>query len=229
MNIRLPGLLALTLLVHTAAIAQIPTAGSPTGLNAAFVKLFGDVSAFSARLEAQVFDKSGQEWVKMPMDFAALDSKVRMDIDLEQTTSRDLPASMITGLKNAGMQKIVSIFRPDQKETLILYPGAKKYMTMALAKGESEAMQKGLQVEKTALGKETIDGHACVKNKVVIKNEKGSVLEATTWNASDLKDLPIQIETLEKDKRVVMRFSKVQFAKPDAGQFDVPKDYALMQ
>lgn len=229
MNIRLPGLLALVLLVHTAANAQIPTAGSPTGLNAAFVKLFGNVSAFSARLDTQVLDKSDKEWVRMPMQFAALDNKIRMDINLEQTTSRDLPASTISGLKNAGMERIVSIFRPDQKMTLILYPGSKKYMIMALAKGESEAMQKGLQVEKTALGKEKIDGHACVKNKVVIKNQQGPVLEATTWNAADLQDLPIQIETKEKDKRVIMRFTQVQFAKPDAKQFDVPADYALMQ
>jgi hypothetical protein len=229
MNIRLPGLLILTLLLPAAGKAELPIAGSPAGINAAFVKLFGDVSAFSARLETQVIDQTGQARVKMPMDFAALDHKIRIDIDLEQTVSRDISASVITALKNAGMQRIVSIFRPDQKATFILYPGAKKYTTLALAKGEAEALQKGLQLEKTALGKETIDGHACVKNKVVIKGEKGTVLEATTWNAADLRDLPIQIETNEKEKRVIMRFSKIQFAKPDAGQFEVPKDYVLQQ
>jgi hypothetical protein len=229
MNIRLRGVLLSTLLLPGAVLAQLPTAGSPTGINAAFVKLLGDVSAFSARLEAQVLDKSGQEWVRMPMDFAALDNKIRMDINLEQTVSRDLSATIITALKNAGMQQIVSIFRPDQNATFILYPGAKKYTSMALAKGESEALQKGLQVEKKAIGKEKIDGHDCVKNKVSIKNEKGTVLEAITWNAPDLKDLPIQIETQEKDKRVMMRFTKVQFAKPDAKQFDVPKDYVQTQ
>ena len=229
MNIKLRGLLALGLLAQTAANAQMPTAGSPTGLNAAFVKLFGPVSGFSARVETVVLDKSDKESVRMPMNFAALDNKIRMDINLEQTTSRDLSASTISGLKNAGMERITSIFRPDQKMTLILYPGSKKYMTMVLAKGESEAMQKGLQVEKTAQGKETIDGHACVKNKVVIKNQQGPVLEAITWNAADLQDLPIQIETKEKDKRVIMRFTQVQLAKPDPKQFDVPADYVLMQ
>jgi hypothetical protein len=229
LNPRLTGLLALALLALNAANAQIPTSGSPTGLNAAFVKLFGNVTAFSARLNTQVFDKSGKEWVSMPMQFATLDNKVRLDISLEQTTSRDLPASMISGLKNAGMERIVSIFRPDRQMTFILYPSAKKYMTMALAKGETEAMQKGLQVQKTALGQEKIDGHTCVKNRVVIKNDKGPVLEATTWNAADLKDLPIQIETAEKDKRVIMRFTQVQFAKPDPKLFDVPADYMQMQ
>ena len=76
---------------------------------------------------------------------------------------------------------------------------SKKYQSMPLAKGEAEALEKGLKVEKTALGKETIDGHACVKNKVVVKNEQGAVLEAITWNATDLKDFPLQIEMKEKD------------------------------
>jgi hypothetical protein len=226
---RLIGLLTLILLAHTAARAQMPTAGSPTGINAAFMKLFGDVSAFSARLDTQVLDRSGKEMLRMPMDFAALDKKIRMDINLEQSTSGDMPASSIASLKQSGMDRIVSLYRPDKKATFILYPSIKKYMTLPLAKGESEAMEKGLQIEKTALGKETIDGHPCVKHKVVIKNAQGPVLESTTWNAGDLKDLPIQIETKENDKTVMMRFKQVQFAKPDPKQFDLPADYTLMK
>jgi hypothetical protein len=64
---------------------------------------------------------------------------------------------------------------------------------------------------------------------VVIKNSQATVLEATTWNAGDLKDLPIQIETKQKDKTVIMRFTHVELAKPDAKQFDVPADYTSMQ
>jgi hypothetical protein len=228
-KLRVPSLLALILLVHTTATAQLVNAGSPTGVNAAFVKLFGNVSAFSARMETRVLDHSGKEWVRMPMDFTALDGKVRIDINLEQATSRDLPASTISGLKQAGMSQVVSIFRPDQKATFILYPATKRFLKMPLAKGESEALEKGLQMEKSAVGKEKIDGHSCVKNKVVIKNSQATVLEATTWNAGDLKDLPIQIETKQKDKTVIMRFTHVELAKPDAKQFDVPANYTSMQ
>jgi len=64
-----------------------------------------------------------------------------------------------------------------------------------------------------------------VKNKVVIRNQQGPVLEAVTWNASDLKDLPVRVETREKDTTVVMRFTKVQFTRPDALQFEVPAGY----
>jgi hypothetical protein len=226
---RLTGLLALLLLVHNAARAQMPTAGSPTGINAAFMKLFGDVTAFSARLDTQVLDMAGQELLRMPMDFSALDKKIRMDINLEQSTSRERSAGAIASLKQSGMERMVSLARPDKKVTYILYPSIKKYMTLPLAKGESEAMEKGLEMVKTDLGKETIDGHPCVKHKVIIRNAKGPVLDTTTWNAIDLKDFPIQIETKEDDKTVIMRFKQVQFAKPDPKQFDVPTDYAPIQ
>ena len=224
-NLRLPGFLTLILLAHNAVAAQLPTAGSPTGINTAFIKLFGDVSAFSARLDTQVLDQSGKEWLRMPMDFAALDKKIRMDINLEQSTSRDLPANTITSLKQTGMDRMVSIFRPDKKASFVLYPRIKRYLTLPLAKGESEAMEKGLQMEKTTLGKETVDGHACAKNEVVVKNQQGPVLRATTWNAPDLRDFPIQIQTKERDTTVTMRFKQIQFAKPDPKQFEVPADY----
>ena len=221
-----PGsLLALVLLACRVAVGQIPAAGSPGGINTAFMKLFGDVSAFSARLEIQVLDHSQKEWVRMPVDFATLDTKVRMDINIEQATSQDFPAGTIAAMKQAGMERIVSISRPDKKTTFILYPGKKTYLSKPLAKGESDALEKGLQIEKTPLGKETIDNHPCVKNKVVIRNQQGPVLEAVTWNASDLKDLPVRVETREKDTTVVMRFTKVQFTRPDALQFEVPAGY----
>jgi hypothetical protein len=229
MNLRLPGFLTLVVLAHNVASAQLPTAGSPTGINAAFVKLFGDVSAFSARLDTQVLDKSDKEWLRMPMDFVLLDRKIRMDISLEQSTSRDLTATAIASLKQSGMDRMVSIFRPDKEATFVLYPAIKKYLTLPLAKGESDAMEKGLQMEKTELGKETVDGHSCVKNKIVVKNQQKAVLQATTWNATDLRDLPIQIQTKEKETTVTMRFKQVRFVKTDPKQFDVPADYTQIQ
>ncbi|MCX6930085.1 MAG: DUF4412 domain-containing protein [Verrucomicrobia bacterium] len=217
------------LLAGHAAAAQVPTTGSPTGINAAFVRLFGNVSAFTARVETRVIDPYQKEIVRMPMDFAALDSKVRLEIDLAQMQGGDFSASTREQLKQAGMDRVVSVFRPDKKATYVIYPGVQSYMIIPLAAGESEALQKGLKLEKTPLGKETIDGHPCVKNKVTVKSDKASVLQATTWNATDLKDFPIQIELKEKENRVIMRFSQVHFVKPDAKQFDPPSNYGQMK
>ena len=143
--------------------------------------------------------------------------------------SKDLPASTLPSLKQAGMDRIISVFRPDKKTTYVMYPGVQSYLSIPLAKGEAEASEKGLKLEKTPLGKETIDGHACVKNKVVVKDDKGPVFEAVTWNAADLKDFPLQIEMKEKQNTVRMHFTQVQFVKPDAKQFDLPANYGPMK
>ena len=229
MKTRLYSALALVWLTHGAALAQMPSTGSPTDLNSAFMKLFGSIAAFTAKVDTQVLDQSQKEWVRMPMALAALDNKVRVEVNMEQIKSKDLPENAIAKLKQMGMDRVVSIIRPDKKVTFILYPGAQGYVSMPLAKVDLEAWEKGLKIEKTPLGKETLDGHACVKNRVVVKNNQGPVLEATTWNAADLKDFPIQIETKEKGNTVLMRFSQVQLAKPDAKQFELPAGYGQMK
>ena len=68
-----------------------------------------------------------------------------------------------------------------------------------------------------------------MKNKVVVKNDQGPVLQATTWNAADLKDFPVQIELKEKEDTVRMRFTDIRLGKADPQQFDVPAGYGLMK
>jgi len=82
-----------------------------------------------------------------------------------------------------------------------------------------------LQVETTELGKETIDGHDCIKNKVVVTGKDGTQHESTVWNATDLKSFPVKIVTQEKDNTVTMQFKDISFDKPAASQFDPPADY----
>ena len=226
---RLLAVLFLALSAGSPAFSQVPTAGSPTGINAAFVKLFSGVSAFTAKVEARAFDSTQKETVRMLMDWTVLDGKVRLDIDLEQMTNKDLPAATVASLKQAGMARITSVFRPDKKATYVIYPGVQAYQTIPLAEGELKALERGLKLEKTAVGKETVDGHACVKNKAIIKSGQERVLEAVTWNAADLKEFPVQIEMKEKQSTVRLRFSRIQFVKPAATQFEVPAKYGLMK
>jgi hypothetical protein len=152
-----------------------------------------------------------------------------MEISLAQMQSKDLPPSKVAELKESGMERIISLFRPDKKVTYIVYPGIQSYVIIPLAKEDTEAFEKGLKLDKTALGKETLDGHDCVKNKVVVSDTKVPVLQAVTWNAADLKDFPVQIEMKEKGNTLRMHFTQIQITKPDPKQFDVPPAYGLMK
>jgi hypothetical protein len=54
------------------------------------------------------------------------------------------------------------------------------------------------KMEITELGKETVYGHSCVKNKAIVMDKQGDKHEFIVWNATDLKNFPIKIEMYGK-------------------------------
>jgi hypothetical protein len=212
------------LLFALSANAQLP-GGAPGGINSALTKLFGKVTAFSARAEVQVLDKTETEVINTPMDFALLDKKIRVMVDMANMRNKNMPPGAATALKQMGMSQVTSIIRPDQKLIYIIYPDQQCYLTMPLPDENPDKPEKAPKIDKTVLGKETIDGHPCSKNKVIISDDSGQSVEAITWTASDLKDFPIQIQTSEKENTSIMRFRQIQFEKPDDKMFDPPASY----
>jgi hypothetical protein len=218
--------LAAFCLFGTEAFGQIPGGAGPAGMSSALTKLFGPVTAFAAKGEMQVTDKGKKEIAFWPMDFSLLDRKIRVEIDLTQTRNKDMPAGAAAALKQIGMSQVVSIIRPDKGLVYVIYPDQQVLLTMAMPKEDADGSAKAAKLQKTALGKETIDGHPCVKNRVVVTEGSGETAEAITWEATDLKELPIQIETQEKDVVSVVRFTKVQFTPPSPGYFEPPSGFA---
>ncbi len=218
------GLAALLLGAGGSLRAQVPGGAGAGAMNAAISKIFGDIKAFSARADIQVLDSSKKEMANMPMDFAFSDGKVRVSMDMAQMKSSSMPQGAAEQMKKMGMAQVVSILRPDQSAAYVIYPDSKVMMKMPLPKEDNNS--KDVKLQKTPLGKETLDGHPCEKNKVVIPG-KGRSTEATTWNATDMKDFPIQIETVENEITSRIHFSKVQFTKPDTKDFDPPAGYTL--
>jgi hypothetical protein len=206
-----------------AAFAQLPGSNGSPGLSTAMLKLFGNIPTFTAHADVQVLDAKQAERIRAPMSFAQADGNLRVEIDMSQMRGKDLPPSAVPALKQLGMDRIASVLRTDQKALFIVYPNARSYVNMPVSR--DEASLQSLKLEKTPLGKEIVDKHPCVKNKVVVKSESNIIFSATTWNASDLKDFPLIIITKEKDMTSVMRFSQIQFARPDAKQFLPPAGF----
>src|SRR5512146_1655306 len=104
--------LGLALLLGGSAMAQVPGAGTPAGMNAALTKLFGNVKGFTAQAELRVLDASEVETVRMPMRFALLDQKIRIETDASQVKNKNIPAGMTEALKRWGLARVVSLIRP---------------------------------------------------------------------------------------------------------------------
>ena len=220
--------LLLTVLGLIPALAQpgrLP--GPPRGaqFDAVTCKLFGSHQAFSTTIEIQT--SGGREGdVTMPGKISLDAGKSRFEMNLSEVKGGKMPAGAAQHMKAMGMDSMIAITRPDLKLTYVVYPGLQSYAAMpAQTTAGEDVKPEDLQVETTELGKETIDGHDCIKNKVVVTGKDGTQHESTVWNATDLKSFPVKIVTQEKDNTVTMQFKDISFDKPAASQFDPPADY----
>jgi hypothetical protein len=194
----------------------------PTGpsFDGAMEKLFGDNAGFSAALEFQTSGNGKDATVSGKMMHVVGKSRVEMDIGSMQ----GIPPQAAAHMKQMGLSKAVMINRTDKDVSYTLYPDAHAYMEVPVT--QRNAPTSDYKVETTKLGEENLDGHSCVKNKVVVTESGGATHESTVWNATDLKDFPIKIQTNSNNgAEVVMTFKDVKLEKPDDAQFDPPSDF----
>ncbi len=195
------------------------------GLTGSTAKLFGDNSAFSATLEMQTKGGSGEESMTMPGKLAFDQGKSRFEMDLAQTKGGRMPPEAAQQMKAMGMDKTLMISRPDKKVSYMIYPGLQAYVENPLADKEAAMPAEDFKVETTELGKETVEGHPCIKSKAVVTDKEGAKHESLVWNATDLKKFPIKIEQTNEGTTVTMLFKDVSLSKPESSLFDPPTGF----
>ncbi len=121
-------------------------------------------------LSAQVKPKSGDEIV-LPGKIAFDDGKARFEIDLNSATGLKLPEGAAEQMKAMGLDRITTIALPEKKIMYLVYPGMQSYMENPMP--DSMGTNQDFKVTTKELGKETVDGHPCVKNKMVMTDDKG--------------------------------------------------------
>jgi hypothetical protein len=227
MKIHITGLLATALCLTLVSADAQPRRGGGMGgpggaqISAAMTKLFGENQAFSATLQNEVQMAQG-ETISMPGKIAFDSGKSRFEMNMSEAKGSAMPPQAVAQMKSMGMDNMITISRPDKNLAYIVYPGLKAYAEMQDTNSPS---QTGLKMEKTELGKETVEGHPAVKSKATVTDDKGKTHEFTVWNATDLKNFPVKIETTEQGTAVTMLFKDVKFTKPEASLFDPPTDF----
>ena len=200
--------------------------GPPQGpkFDAAMAKLFGDNSAFSANLEFQMTAEGKP--MTMPGKMAYLDGKSRFEVNMTDMKGGNAPPpEAMEHMKAMGMDTRVTVSRPDKKATFMIFPGMQAYAETPMKEADSDTTAEKSKIETTELGKETVDGHPCVKTKVVVTDDNGKSHEFTVWNATDLKKFPVKIDTGDGGHAVTMLFKDVKLSKPEASLFDPPADF----
>jgi hypothetical protein len=232
LNVLTAGVLSLTLL---GAHAQYGPrggmgggmGGAPSGprLGGAMAKLFGDNSAFSATMEMHMSGGSDGGEVTMQGKIAFLDGKSRFEMDMSQMKNSKMTPQNAARMKQMGMDKIITISRGDKGTSYMVYPGLQAYVENTSQDSGDAKPASDFKIEVTEVGRESVDGRDCVKNKTVVTESNGKTHESIVWNASDLKKFPVKIVTGEEGKEMTMLFKNVQLGAPDAAQFDPPADF----
>lgn len=225
-HIQLPRLVAAVLLVFPAmaGLAQLPSlnfgggAGAPGTDFATMLRLLGSQTGFTARYEVRMLDKDQKETLSAAMNFAYLENKIRLEIDVAQMKNKDLPANLVDQLKQVGMDQFVTLIRPDKKSILVVCPRLEASLTQPL-------QLETAKIEKQPIGKEALDDQPCVKNKVTFTPVKGAKEELTVWCATNLKDFPVQFLTKQNGETVIARFKQIQLVRPEARLFDLPAGF----
>jgi hypothetical protein len=189
------------------------------------VKLFGDNSEFSANVEMHANAGPQEGEMTIPGKIAFSQGKSRMEMNMAEMKGGRMPPESLAQMKSMGMDRMIMISRPDKKLNYMIYPGMQAYVENAITDPGQTAPPEDFKVEMTELGKETVDGHPCIKNKAVVTNKAGEKNEAIVWNATDLKKFPIKMEQQEQGNTMSMLFRGIQLSKPESALFEPPSGF----
>ncbi len=189
--------------------------------------ILGKDTAFSAKAHQALTDQSGTELFAVDSNYAYLDGDVRTESDMGKMQSPLMSPDSAAARKQIGRYfATVSIRIHDKHLTYTLFPAVKAYCESPFQQATDQTGAEPAKVERTELGKETIDGHPCVKCKMVVTRTNGSLGTMLVWEATDLDHFPIRTQIGVGTKQVfTTTFHEVNRAKPDASLFEVPAGY----
>ncbi len=188
--------------------------------------IFGKERTFSATLVMTATAKGQKQQGGSEDEYAFSKGNVRMEEDL--TRKLNGQPKIVEALKKDGLERVVYILRPDKNVGYLIVPGKKAYTTTELPKEDAGGASKSPKLERKELGKETFDGHPCIKQRVTITTDEGDSIEYVTWEATDLGGLPIRLESQADDIVDACVLKKIKTGKLDLSVFEVPAGYKKM-
>ena len=210
-------------LLGSVSFAQM-RGGPPPDPCAALAKFLTTNAEFTASAKVVRQGKKPRDTQTVVMAFAVSGAKMRNEMDMTKMSA--VSAGDAAGMKQMGMDKMVILALPEKQAAYLVFPNLKAYCdTPRKARPEGT-------LEKTELGSEPVEKHACTKSKLTFTDKDGGKAEAIVWEATDLKNFPIQYQTVDEGQTTTTTFTDIKMGKPDASLFDLPesyKKYANMQ
>jgi hypothetical protein len=218
---------AVAFLAAPTGFAQRMGGAGPRDIGSAdMAKIFGKNQAFSATATISIADAGHGTPMEMEASYAFLKGNVRTDIDMTNMKGTKMPPQAVASMKQMGMDRAVNIYRGDKKVVYLVYPGLKSYTEITRPSASTDKPQtKEPKIDVTQVGKDTVDGHPCIENKITFTADDGSQHEMLAWQATDLNNFPIKTEMHEGGSTITTHFSNIKLSAPEASLFDPPSDF----
>ena len=209
-----------SLLAQGTGRAQVP----PLGVLAS--NLFGPHTAFTAL--AKVENAPLDAPATLQLALCRLGDRVWLNMDLRQipqATGTPIPTGLLSKL---GADRAIAVGRLDKSSPWqIRFPKLQAFYeeTLTSSNPRFRLLARGARIERTVVGKEDLDGHPCVKHKLVasLKNEREPL--GFVWEASDMNRFPIRLDLMLEGQMTTIRLQDVKFGRANASYFDLPAGY----
>jgi hypothetical protein len=192
--------------------------------NEQLAKLFGPTEAFTAVADVSIQDRRHSSPVQMEMMYAFLKGKLRTEMDMAKMKGTEMPPEAMAQMKQMGMDRTITIYNSNTRAMWLVYPGLKACCEI-VPPGARAVTNEAPKMEVTKLGKDTIDGHPCEKNKITIFDKNGVQHEIMAWQAIDMNQFPIKTEMTENGGAITTHFRDIKLSAPDASLFEPPSDF----
>jgi len=80
----------------------------------------------------------------------------------------------------------------------------------------------GSNVTRTDVGRDTLEGHPCKVEKVIVTRSDGKKIESKVWEAQDLRGIPVKIESHIGEITLSAYYRDIVLGTPDEGLFTIP-------
>jgi|GEM_PF-6465267 hypothetical protein len=160
---------------------------------AALSEFFTDSRDYSARAELILPEQEPGD--SIPIGLAVSGGRMRWQLNLNQVRSARFPPERIALLRQMSLDTAVLWLKPGE-DLKVALPRLKAWAqtpTPTFPAIEEQAANKQGKLRKTAIGREVIDGHPCVKHMLNAPDENNPGQVALIWEATDLENLPIKI------------------------------------
>jgi hypothetical protein len=192
------------------------SSGTPNGMD----QLFSATPVYTATMQTAISGPNGSMSITSKIFYDHGDS--RNELDMTNVQGANLPPNAIPQAKALGVDYIVTIAPATHTNIYTMYPLLHSYFSVP-ADAPGTAAKDGI-TQTTPVGNETVAGHPCVKNKVTV-NAGGQPHVFTVWNATDLKNFPVQIYVSEEGTTATFTYQNISFTGVPASFFRPPSNY----